>query len=101
MRIIVMFDLPMDTYYEIKAYNKFRKYLVKSGYIMMQKSIYCKLALNSTLVKKEIKKLHESKPQKGLVEVLTITEKQYSKIEYIVGEKSFKQEDSDERIVIV
>lgn len=40
MRIIVMFDLPVGTASERKDYQQFRKYLVKSGFIMMQESIY-------------------------------------------------------------
>ncbi|MEZ3470710.1 MAG: CRISPR-associated endonuclease Cas2 [Schaedlerella sp.] len=31
------------------GYTKFRKYLIKNGFIMMQESVYCKLALNATV----------------------------------------------------
>ena len=36
MRIIVMFDLPTITPAERQEYTKFRKFLLKSGFIMMQ-----------------------------------------------------------------
>ena len=49
MRIIVMFDLPTISSAERKEYAKFRKFLIKSGFLMMQESIYCKLSPNSTL----------------------------------------------------
>ena len=48
MRVIVMFDLPVLSSSQIREYNKFRKFLIKSGFLMMQESIYCKLALNAT-----------------------------------------------------
>lgn len=47
MRIIVMFDLPVETAKNRKDYVTFRKFLIKSGFLMMQESIYCKLAPKS------------------------------------------------------
>lgn len=47
MRIIVMFDLPTVTQAERQEYTKFRKFLLKSGFIMMQESVYTKIALNT------------------------------------------------------
>lgn len=43
MRIIVMFDLPVVTSAERQEYTKFRKFLLKSGFIMMQESVYTKI----------------------------------------------------------
>ena len=49
MRIIVLFDLPVETAEDRSEYGKFRRSLIKSGFLMMQESIYCKLAVNSTM----------------------------------------------------
>ena len=46
MRVIVFFDLPVDTLEHKRAYRKFRKFLIEKGFLMMQESVYCKLALN-------------------------------------------------------
>ena len=47
MRIIVFFDLPVITAKSRRDYYNFRKYLIKylikSGFVMMQESVYCKL----------------------------------------------------------
>ena len=40
MRIVVFFDLPVVTAKEKKAAAKFRKFLIKDGYNMMQWSVY-------------------------------------------------------------
>ncbi len=48
MRIILFFDLPSVTYSDQKEYSKFHKFLIKNGYIMMQESVYAKLALNNS-----------------------------------------------------
>ena len=88
MRVIVMFDLPVVTALERKEYTRFRKYLLKSGFLMMQESIYCKLAQNSTAADAIVENIRKNKPVSGLVQAMKITEKQFSKIEYIVGEYS-------------
>lgn len=101
MRILVMFDLPVITSAERKEYTKFRKYLIKSGFIMMQESVYCKLTPNSTLADAVIENVRKNKPEKGLVQVLRVTEKQYAKMEYIVGEGRTEVLTSDDRLVIL
>ena len=35
MRLFVMFDLPVDTPQQKRAYRQFRKYLTKNGFVMM------------------------------------------------------------------
>lgn len=101
MRIVVMFDLPVVTAADRKEYQLFRKYLIKNGFLMMQESIYCKLAPNTVIADNMIGQLKKNKPQKGLVQVLKITEKQFSKIEYLVGSSNSEVYDGDERLVIL
>lgn len=100
MRVIVFFDLPVVTTEERRAYLTFRKYLLKSGFIMVQESVYSKLALNTTVANAVIENIKKNIPQEGLVQLLTITEKQYNKMEFLVGEKKKEVLDSDERLVI-
>ena len=101
MRIIVMFDLPVTTASNRREYTRFRKYLIKNGFLMMQESVYCKLAQNSTAADLIVQNVKKNKPISGLVQTLRITEKQFSRMEYIVGEKTNEVLDSDERIVIL
>lgn len=101
MRIIVMFDLPVTTEAYRKAYAAFRKYLIKSGFCMMQESVYSKIAPNGTSADAVIDNIRKNKPSEGLVQVLKVTEKQYSKMEYIVGKNNSDVLDSDERIVFL
>ena len=46
MRVIVFFDLPTLTSENRREYTKFRKFLIKNGFLMMQESVYTKMALN-------------------------------------------------------
>ena len=68
---------------------------------MMQESVYCKLAQNSTMAESIIENIKKNKPADGLVQVLKITEKQFGKMEFIVGTKKSEILDSDERVVII
>ncbi len=101
MRILLFFDLPMDTAENRRNYRTFHRVLVKNGFIMLQKSVYCKL-MTTPSVECSIKRLiQENKPPAGVVQILTITEKQFSKMEFIVGHSHNDIIDSDERLVII
>lgn len=101
MRIMVLFDLPVFTEKQRKEYREFRKYLLKAGFFMLQESVYCKLVQNSGIADIVQENIRKNKPGEGLVQVLRITEKQYSKMEYIVGENTSNILDSDEKLVIL
>lgn len=101
MRILVFFDLPTNTIKERKAYTKFRKFLINEGFIMMQESVYVKLALNNSITNSEKEKIIKNKPEKGIVQILVITEKQFNSMEYITGEKETNILDDTERLLIL
>jgi CRISPR-associated protein Cas2 len=101
MRVLVFFDLPVMTGEQRREYTRFRKYLLKSGFMMLQESVYCKLALNGTVVRGIVDNVHKNSPSEGLVQLLTVTEKQYAKMDFIVGENKSEVLDSDERLIIL
>ena len=101
MRVIVMFDLLVGSSAERREYSVFRKYLIKSGFCMMQESIYCKMAVNSTMADTIVNNIRKNKPKYGLVQVLKITEKQFASMEFIVGQSKMDVLDTTERIVIL
>lgn len=101
MRMILMFDMPTDTAEERKAYRKFRKFLLNEGFIMHQFSIYSKLLLNNTANKAMVDRLQENNPKKGNITLLTVTEKQFSRMIYLHGDKDTSVANSDERVVFL
>ena len=60
MRIMVFFDLPMETSRDRKEYTIFHKFLIKSGFIMMQKSVYSKLVINNVTSQAVKNKIYEN-----------------------------------------
>jgi len=101
MRIIVFFDLPILTNNDRREYRKFRKYLIKNGFSMMQESVYVKLVPTATVGNAVIENVKKNKPSAGLVQALKVTEKQFNNMEYVVGERKNEVLDSDERLVIL
>lgn len=101
MRTIVFFDLPNIYSKDRRNYMKFRKFLTNEGFILLQESVYSKIVLNSQQSELVLQKIRKRSPGKGLIQVLTITEKQYSQIEYIIGEKDTKIIDNEDRLVVL
>ena len=101
MRMLVFFDLPTETAEDKANYRHFRKLLIKNGFLMMQESVYCRLLITPTAEKSLIDTLRKQKPPKGIVQALTITEKQFAHMECIVGEMHTDVVNSDERLIVL
>lgn len=101
MRAIVMFDLPTETAEHRRNYGKFRRELIKSGFVMLQESVYTRILLTPSMQQTVINTVRKIKPPEGLVQILIVTEKQFSRMEYIVGESTSDVIDNDERLVIL
>ena len=92
MRVLVLFDLPVLTGDQRREYARFRKFLLKSGFLMLQESVYCKLALNTTVVNGIVDQIHKNKPEEGLIQLL---------MDLIVGNVKSEVLNTDERLVIL
>ena len=101
MRVMVFFDLPMESSTQRKEYLKFRKFLLSEGFIMMQKSVYSKVTLNASASDLVIQNVRKHIPPEGVVQILKITEKQYQGIEYLIGEPQKEIVDTQQRLVIL
>lgn len=93
MRMLVFFDLPVKTQVQRRSATKFRNFLLKDGFYMIQYSLYGRVCNGSDDVEKHRRRLMCSVPDNGSVRLLTITEKQYERMDILVGE--LKQEEDD------
>ena len=101
MRVVVFFDLPTETAEERRDYRRFRAALLKNGFFMMQESVYSKIILNNTaanVIKETVRKL---KTGKGLIQMLTVTERQFENMEFVLGKKQSTVVDTAERVVVL
>ena len=67
MRIVVFFDLPVVTAKEKKAAAKFRKFLIKDGYNMMQWSVYSRICNGTDSVAMHRQRLKQNLPENILL----------------------------------
>ena len=94
MRLIVFFDLPVQTKVQRRAATHFRQSLLKDGYYMLQYSVYVRICNGIDAIEKHRARLRDMIPDDGSVRALVVTEKQYESIEVLLGEKTF-DDDSD------
>ena len=85
MRILVFFDLPTVGREQKRAYLRFRNFLLKDGYDMLQWSIYARIANGSDRLDKHRNRLRAHLPPDGSVRCLVVSEKQFASIEILVG----------------
>lgn len=86
MRMMVFFDLPAVTKTDHREYSKFLKLIKANGFVMMQESVYTKLCMNETIVDSTMRTIGLDLPKDGMVSELSITEKQFSSIQYMLGD---------------
>lgn len=102
MRLLVFFDLPVETASQRKEYRLFRKYLIKEGYLMLQESVYAKLVTNEGSASAAVMRLRKHRPKAGLVQVLKVTEKQFATMEYITGNRvAYDEVDTMEEFIVL
>lgn len=102
MRMMVFFDLPVESASQKREYRLFRKHLIKEGYLMLQQSVYAKLVTNENAASAEIVRLRKKRPLEGLVQVLKVTEKQFATMVYIVGSRTpYDEVDTMEELVVL
>ena len=87
MWVFVMFDLPTTTPAHIKAYTRYRKDLLKDGFSMMQYSVYYRHCASTEQADVHINRMQQGVPDEGEVRFLTITDKQFGKIQVFFGKR--------------
>lgn len=101
MRLMVMFDLPEETATQKKNYRLFRKALVNEGFLMMQYSIYVRICMNQQSVNALERKIKSFIPQDGIVQTLTLTEKQYNAMHFLSGKRNEDIRNNSKRTILL
>ncbi|AMV69546.1 CRISPR-associated endonuclease Cas2 [Pediococcus damnosus] len=101
MRLMVMFDLPVETSEDRRNYRKFRKALLNEGFLMVQYSIYVRVCVDKKSANLMEKRIATFSPANGLIQSLMVTEKQYNSMNFIVGESKQDVRNSADRTIII
>lgn len=102
MKVLCLFDLPVETEEEKRSYRIFRKNLIIEGFSMMQYSVYVRTCPSREFAERLEKRIKKFIPEKGNIRLITITEKQYDDMKVLVGNKKLTEEIlGSERIIIL
>ena len=102
MRLVLFFDLPVETAKQRKDYRLFRKFLIKDGFLPLQESVYAKLVVNDGAAGSAIARIRKHRPLAGLVQILKVTETQFATMEYITGKRpDYEEVDSMEELLVL
>lgn len=102
MRLILFFDLPVETSKQRRDYRLFRKFLLKEGFLPLQESVYAKLVVNDGAASGAVARIRKHRPPAGLVQVLKVTESQFATMECITGNRSsYDEVDTMEELLIL
>lgn len=88
LRILVMFDFPTSTKKQRKAASKFRTFLIKNGFDMLQFSVYMRICKGRECIETYMRRVKQNVPKKGNVRILPIPNSFYEKMEIVIGQKT-------------
>lgn len=88
MRLFILFDLPTDTSEARKEYADFRKCLLRNGFAMMQYSVYVRFCTSRKQADTILTRVQRDIPTYGLIRGLLVTEKQFSDMPILLGNRT-------------
>jgi len=91
-----MFDLPVTEKVERKAAVRFRNFLLDEGFSMAQFSVYYRLLGGKDAAQTMDSRIQKNIPAEGLVNVVTITDKQYENMKIFQGRRRGKPKKTDQ-----
>ena len=85
MWVIALFDLPTDSQDARRQYARFRKALIRDGFLQMQYSVYTRHASSRENAEVHVQRIERAVPPEGEVRVITITDKQFARMRVFWG----------------
>ncbi|MEP3478436.1 MAG: CRISPR-associated endonuclease Cas2 [Fuerstiella sp.] len=98
MWLFAMFDLPVKTKEEKRAYTRFRTLLLKEGFSKMQFSIYARFCGSEEVAETHRERLRRVLPKDGHIRLLAVTDRQFGKMEVFYGRKRGKTESKPDQL---
>ncbi|MCL2659031.1 MAG: CRISPR-associated endonuclease Cas2 [Acidobacteriaceae bacterium] len=98
--LIAMFDLPVETPANRRDYTRFRKALLKDGFMMLQFSVYARYLPSEEAADAHRNTIRSVIPPLGQVRLITVTDLQFGKMEVYFGKKPRSSEEIPEQILL-
>ncbi len=100
MWLFTLFDLPMVTKEERQEYTHFRKKLMNEGFTRMQFSVYARFCESEEAAEAKRRRIRRIMPPDGQVRLMTITDRQFGKMEVFIGEKKKETEEAPQQMML-
>ena len=94
-----MFDLPVVEKADRRAATTFRNFLLDEGFSMGQMSIYYRLLSGKEAVEALSKRIERQLPKYGVVQLLTITDKQFENMRTYESRASQSLKKTDQLVL--
>lgn len=98
--LFAMFDLPVDSKERRRAYTRFRNNLLKMGFTMLQYSVYCRYCPDEDSSKPYRKHIRAVLPADGQVRLVSVTDRQFGKMEVFFGKNRAPTEDPPAQMML-
>jgi len=96
--LFAMFDLPVKTKAEKRRYVRFRNLLLDNGFSQLQYSVYARFCPNGEAAETYRARLKSKLPPAGHVRLLTITDRQFGKMQVFHGKKRADVEQQPDQL---
>ncbi len=100
MWMVAMFDLPMVDPENRRDYTKFRKALLRDGFMMLQFSVYARYLPSEEAAEHHRRVVRMALPPLGQVRVISITDHQFGKMEVYWGKKAHEPEPPPQQFML-
>lgn len=100
MWLIAMFDLPVETKENRRSYTRFRRVLLKDGFMMLQFSVYARYIVSEEAAEVHRKTVRSAVPPLGQVRLVALTDHQFGRMEVFYGRKPRPPEPPPEQIML-
>jgi CRISPR-associated protein Cas2 len=100
MWLFTMFDLPVDTKKARKEYTRFRKALISQGFLMLQFSVYARYCASEEAGQVHRNHIHGILPPDGQVRLMSITDRQFGKMEVFYGKLRQEAEQAPQQLML-
>ncbi|MGQ9652288.1 MAG: CRISPR-associated endonuclease Cas2 [Phycisphaerae bacterium] len=100
MWLFAMFDLPVTTPTARRQYAQFRNALLKEGFSMLQFSVYARYCPSEEATEVYRRHIRAVLPPEGQVRLLSVTDRQFGKMEVYFGKKRKATEDPPVQLML-
>ena len=100
MWLLAMFDLPVETPTNRRNYTRFRKALLKDGFMMLQFSVYARYIPSEEAAETHRHTIRSVIPPLGQVRLVAMTDHQFGRMEVFYGKKPKEPEEPPPQIML-